>query len=163
MINSQEIYKKVIQILDENNVEYKLFSHDPILSYDDSVRIQKTVGYVGTESKTLVMKADDSFIVYVTVQGKKVDFDLIKEKLGVKKVRLALPEELMEFFGALPGCAYPFGFDSKINIYVDPIIFDQDWLIFSPVIPIKTVQAKGLDLESLFNGLENKVELVALS
>lgn len=108
----------------------------------------------------MVLKTDEEFVVYVTTQGNRVNFDAIKEKLGVKKIRLATPEELKEYFGAEPGCAYPFGFDSKYDVYVDPKIYEQEWFLFSPVLPKKTIQAKGSDLKKVYSSLENKVEEV---
>ncbi len=157
MINSEDAYLELIRLLDENKVEYKLFSHKAALTYEDLEQVQKETGFFGTEGKCMVLKVDDKYIVYVTVQGKKINMDTIKDTLGASKVRLATPEELKEYFGAEPGCAYPFGFSKNINVFTDPIIYEQDWFLFSPVLPTKTVQAKGSDLKKVFSNLENKV------
>ncbi len=155
-----ETYNKLISILDNNHVEYKLFSHKEALTWEELAEVQKETGFFGTEMKCMVLKADDNFFVYITTQGKRINLDVIKEKLNTKKVRLSTPEELSEYFGAKPGCAYPFGFDVKYNIYIDPEIYKQEWLLFSPVIPTKTVQVNGADLKKVFGSLENKVEEV---
>lgn len=160
MIDTQKVFQDIIYLLDKNAVEYKLFSHRSALSYEDLATVQKEAGFFGTEGKCMVIKAEDRFVVYVTMQGKRVNFDRIKETLGVKKVRLASKEELLEFFGAEPGCAYPFGFDESIPIYVDPLIYAQEWLLFSPLLSTKTVQAKGADLKKVFQNLPNKVSEV---
>lgn len=157
MLNSEDAYLELIRLLDENKVEYKLFSHKAALTYEDLEQVQRETGFFGTEGKCMVLKVDDRFIVYVTLQGKRVNMDSIKDSLNVSKVRLATPEELKEYFGAEPGCAYPFGFSKDINIFVDPTIYEQDWFLFSPVLPTKTVQAKGSDLKNVFSNLENKV------
>src|SRR3989344_430315 len=120
MINSEEAYQKLIELLNTNNVEYKLFSHKAALTYEDLLEVQKETRFVGTEGKCMVLKVDEKFIVYVTLQGKRLNFDSIKEYLSVGKVRLVTPEELKEYFGAEPWCAYPFGFASEYNVYVDP-------------------------------------------
>ena len=160
MINSEEAYQKLIELLNTNNVEYKLFSHKAALTYEDLLEVQKETRFVGTEGKCMVLKVDEKFIVYVTLQGKRLNFDSIKEYLSVGKVRLVTPEELKEYFGAEPGCAYPFGFASEYNVYVDPKIYEQEWFLFSPVLPTKTIQVKGADLKKVFDNLENKVEEV---
>ena len=157
MIDPEKLYPEVIRLMDESDVEYKLFSHKAAFTYEELAQVQKETGFFGTEMKCLVIKADDNFLVYVTLQGKRMSFDNVKEFLQVKKIRMALPEELTEYFGAVPGCAYPFGFDTKYNIYLDPAIFNQEWLLFSPVLPTKTVQAKGTDLRKVFDNLKNKV------
>ncbi len=161
MIDPNIIYEKLISLLDSNQVEYKLFSHREALTWEELEAVQKETGFFGTEMKCMVLKAGDRFIVYITLQGKKVNFDAIKEKLDVNKVRLSTPEELNEYFGAKPGCAYPFGFNVQYDIYIDPKIYEQEWMLFSPVVPTRTVQAKGSDLKKIFDSLENKVEEVA--
>ncbi|MFA5188241.1 MAG: YbaK/EbsC family protein [Patescibacteria group bacterium] len=158
MIDRNSVYEELINLLDRNQVEYKLFSHREALTYEELAEVQKETGFFGTEMKCLVLKAGEKLIIYVTLQGERVNFDAIKEKLGVNKVRLSTPEELSEYFGAKPGCAYPFGFDAQYDIYVDPKIYDQEWMLFSPVVPTKTVQAKGSDLKKVFNSLGNNVQ-----
>lgn len=157
MINPNDVYQKFIHLLDSNNVNYKLFNHKPVFNYEDSLEVQKETGFVGTEGKCLVLKTDGKFIVYITKQGNRVNFDKIKEALEVSKIRLATAEELKENFAAEPGCAYPFGFDKVVDIFVDPKIFEEDWMLFSAVLPTVTAQIKGSDLKNVFKNLVNKV------
>ncbi len=157
IIDTQIIHNKLIALLDSNKVEYKLFTHKAALTYKDLVNVQKETGFFGTEAKCMVLKADSKFVVYITLQGKRVNFDSVKETLNVIELDLATPDELDKYFGAQPGCAYPFAFDAKYDIYVDPVIYRQDWLLFSPVLPTKTIQAKGQDLKRVFDSLKNKV------
>src|SRR5688572_12361356 len=122
MVNQEKTYLNIIKLLDDSAAEYTLFEHRAALTYADLEAVQKEAGFLGTEGKCMVLKVDEKFIVYVTTFKNKVNFDLIKQKLEVKKIRLASPEELKEYFGAEPGCAYPFGFSEEIPIFVDPKI-----------------------------------------
>ena len=158
MINPQETFQKLIDLLDDNHVVYKLYSHKKALTWEDLKKAQEETGFWGTETKCLVLKVDNKLIVYVTKQGNQTNFKAIKKKLKVSKVRLASEEELKKYFGAEPGCAYPFGFDDKYDIFVDPSIYDEDWMLFSPVLSNKTIQAKGSDLKIVFDSLLNKVK-----
>lgn len=157
MINQKKTYLNIIKLLDDSAAEYKLFEHRAALTYADLELVQGEAGFFGTEGKCLVLKADERFIVYVTTFEKKINFDLIKEKLKAGKVRLANPGELKEYFGAEPGCAYPFGFDKSFDIFIDPKIYEVEWFLFSPLYPTKTIQVKGKDLKLIFNKLDNKV------
>lgn len=157
MVDPNIIYDKLINLLDSNQVEYKLFSHKEAFTYEELAEVQEEAGFFGTEMKCVVLKVDEKFIVYVTIQGRRVNFDVMKETLKAKKICLANPEELEKHFGAKPGCAYPFGFDAQYDIYVDPSIYKEEWMLFSPVFPSKTIQARGSDLKKVFDSLENKV------
>jgi hypothetical protein len=161
MVDPIIIHDQLVNLLDTNQVEYKLFTHLPALTYEDLAVVQKETGFFGTEMKCMVLKVDDKFIVYVTLQGSRINFDVIKKELGGAKVRLAAPEELKECFGAQPGCAYPFAFDAQYDIYVDPKIYEQEWLLFSPVLSTETIQIRGKDLRGVFASVNNKVSEVA--
>lgn len=160
MVDPNTIHDRLINLLDANQVEYKLFNHPVALTYEDLAAAQKATGFFGTEAKCMILKVEDKFIVYITLQGSRVNFDSVKKEFGGAKVRLATAEELAEYFGAQPGCAYPFAFDSQYDIYVDPKIYEQEWLLFSPVLPAETVQARGQDLKRVFDSLDNKVSEV---
>jgi hypothetical protein len=160
MIDPNKVFDNIISLLNQYTVEYKSFSHREALTWGELEAVQKETGFFGTEMKCMVLKAGDKLIVYITLQGKRINFDAIKERLAVNKVRLSTPEELDQYFGAKPGCAYPFGFDSEYDIYIDPAIYQQDWLLFSPALPTQTVQAKGTNLKVLFESLQNKVQEV---
>jgi hypothetical protein len=160
MTDPNKVFEEIISLLDEHKVEYKSFSHREALTWEELEAVQKETGFFGTELKCMVLKAGEELIVYITLQGQRVNFDAIKEKLTVTKVRLSTPEELHEYFGAKPGCAYPFGFDSQYDIYIDPKVYDQEWVLFSPALASQTVQAKGQDLKALFDSLKNQVEEV---
>lgn len=158
MADKEAIYSNIVRILDYNQAQYKLFSHTPVLSYKDSAEVQKESGFIGTEGKCLVVRIKDGFVVCITIQGIKLNFSKLKEILNDKDIRLATPEELREYFGAEPGRACPFGFDESINIYIDPKIYSQEWFLFSPLFPTKTIQVKGSDLRQIFSNLKNKTQ-----
>lgn len=156
-MEAQEIFQKLINLLDTSQADYKLYSHRSALTYDDLAAVQKEAGFFGTEGKCLVLKANDKFIVYVTIAGNKINFKRVGETVSAKNIRLATAEELKEYFVAEPGCAYPFGFAADIDIYVDPVIYQQEWFLFSPVLSTKTVQVRGADLKRVFSNLPNRV------
>ncbi len=157
MIQREEIYNHIIQLLNASGAEYHVFEHRAALTYEDLALVQAEAGFVGSEGKCLVMKTEYAFLVYVTLQGQKVDFSKVAETVGVKKVRLATAEELEQNFGAEPGCAYPFGFSENIAIFVDPEIYNREWFLFSPLYSTKTVQVRGENLKQVFATLKNKV------
>ena len=57
MIDPENIYLNLVELLDNYKVDYKLFSHKAALSYDDLAEVQKETGFIGTEGKCLVLKA----------------------------------------------------------------------------------------------------------
>jgi hypothetical protein len=62
MIDTNQIYEKLMTLLDKNHVEYKLFSHKEALSYEELAEVQKETRFFGSEMKCLVLKADEKLI-----------------------------------------------------------------------------------------------------
>lgn len=54
MIDPNATYLNIIKLLDENQVNYKLFTHQSALSYEDLAKVQKEAGFFGTEGKCKV-------------------------------------------------------------------------------------------------------------
>ena len=57
----------------------------------------------------MVVKAGDRFVLLVLSAAKRIDSGAVKKHFGVKSVRFASPEELLELTGLVPGSVPPFG------------------------------------------------------
>lgn len=159
----QQARARIVDALDQANATYHLFTHRPILSYEDAEAARIESGFTGTESKSMVIRSGDSLLVYVTLAGKRVDFKALRAPVGGPKPKLVTDDELREHFGAEPGNAYPLGFDATIPVFVDPDVFAQEWLLFSPAVPTETVQLRGADLRAVYALLGNSLEEIAFT
>ncbi|MGC4105196.1 MAG: YbaK/EbsC family protein [Thermomicrobiales bacterium] len=159
----QQARTRVLDALDRAGATYHLFAHRPVMNYEDAELARQESGFTGTESKSMVLRSGDAFVVYVTLAGKRVDFKAMRAHIGGPKPKLVSDDELREHFGAEPGNAYPLGFDAAIPIYVDPEVFVQEWLLFSPAVPTETVQLRGADLRAVYTLLGNPLDEVAFT
>jgi Ala-tRNA(Pro) deacylase len=152
--------QNMLDLMDSVGADYKVYTHRPIRNYDDAELARQESGFFGTESKSMVLKSGDVFLVYVTLAGNRVDLKAIRAHLGGPKPKIVGNDELRERFAAEPGAAYPFGFDDAVAIYVDPAIYNEEWLLLSLVLPTETVQIRGEDIRKVFAQVSNKVEEV---
>ena len=150
----------IFRLLDRAGADYRVFRHRPVVTYADAEAARHEAGFVGAEGKSLVLRAGDTFVVYTTLAGRRLDLRRVRARLGRGRVRLATPDELRERFGAEPGNAYPFGFAAGVQVFVDPSIYAEEWVLFSPGILTATVQVRGRDLPRVFRGLPNPTEEV---
>lgn len=155
------VYQNIKALLDQNQISYQEFDHEPILSYEDAEREKTRLHWQGIESKNVFMVGNDhNYYIYVTFQGEKVDFKLLKELLGVK-LSIASTEDVKTVAECVPGCVSPFGFSEKIIIVVDPKIFTHTDYLFSPGVTTKTMQLNIQELKPIFEKLPNKVLFLA--
>lgn len=151
------IYQNTIDLLNKYSISFKEYDHDPILSYEDAEREAKRFGWQGVESKNVFMKGSNgNYYLYVTTQGKNVDFKMLKNLLGAK-LSIASSEDVENVIHCVPGCVAPFGFNENIIILIDVSIFNNHDYLFSPGVTTKTIQTNIKDLKVIFDNLPNKV------
>ena len=159
-MNTQDLYENNIKLLKSLNVQFKECTSEPVLSYETAEKVRKEFGLTGTESKSLFLKAKDGkYYMFVSVEGKRADFDKIKDRLGIK-VSVASQEELKSQTGCEPYCAIPFGYPEEITILIDPEIYNHQKFIFSPGPTEKTIEIEVKDIDTIFNAItNNKIRL----
>lgn len=163
MSDPQIARARILDALDRAGATYHRFTHRPVMNYDDAELARQESGFIGTESKSMVLRIGDGFLVYVTVAGQRVDFKAMRAHLGGPKPKLVTDEDLRSHFGAEPGNAYPLGFDAAIPVCVDPEVLAQEWLLFSPAVPTETVQVRGEDLKAVYDLLGNPFQEIAFT
>jgi prolyl-tRNA editing enzyme YbaK/EbsC (Cys-tRNA(Pro) deacylase) len=60
-------------------------------------------------AKALVLRVDDTLVLFVLRADRRLDSGAIKKQLGAKRLRFATPEELFELTSLVPGSVPPFG------------------------------------------------------
>lgn len=149
------LHEKIIQLLDQNNIDYKLSEHEYVRTSEEAAKVRGNKPEDG--AKALVFWADGEPIQIVIQGNQKVDKDKFKEIFGFSKLKMVSAEELKEISGVEPGAVPPFGnlFEPPIRIYCnvgfnDIIEFNagdhrisiqmkyKDWLdLVTPIEPLK--------------------------
>lgn len=95
-------------------------------TFDDSTATsQQAADNIGTSLgsivKSLVFMVEDQPIVVLAAGDQRIDDRKIAAiyEVGRKKVKIAKPEECIEYIGYAPGGVPPFGHRTSVPIYVD--------------------------------------------
>ena len=94
-------------LLSEAGVQFKEIHHDPTSTSEESARARGEDISIG--GKAIVMKVGDTFRLFVLSAARRVDSRKVKNLFGVKAVRFATKEELLQLTGLAPGSVPPFG------------------------------------------------------
>jgi Ala-tRNA(Pro) deacylase len=153
----QELYKRNIKLLKELNIQFKECDNEPVLSYEAAAKARKQFQLTGTESMNLFLKTKKGeYCMLITVEGKRANFDKLKELLG-SKVSIASQDELKEKTGCERYCAIPFGYNKEIIIIVDREIFKHNKFIYSVGPPEKTIEIETKNINKILDSLENRI------
>ena len=144
------VQKRIMQLLEQHNISYRLYKHGPILNYDDAQREQKIHKWQWVESKSVFLTNKKwAYFLFVTIQGRNVDFKKMKE-LVWQKLSIATHEEVGNIAQCAPWCVAPFWLDSQIQMVIDTGIFQYESYLFSPGIATETVELEAKDLKDIF-------------
>ena len=107
MAAPETVYDRLVGLLREAGVEFREVRHEPTLTSADSARARGEP--LGVGAKALLLKCDGAFRLVVLPADRKLGSKLVKQALGVRDVRFATREELLELTGLVPGSVPPFG------------------------------------------------------
>jgi len=156
-MTTEDLSARVHALLDRAGVSYREVEHEPVYDYETAARVRERFGLEGVESKSLFLKTRDGrSVVFVTVQGKRLDAKAMKRLLG-SPVSIGSDEELTAKTGCEPGCAVPFGLDPSIVLVIDEEIFRHASFIFSPGPPSRTMVIETSAIAAILAAGENEV------
>ena len=102
-----EILPAIRRLLTDASLRFREVHHEPTRTSEESAKARGEELHVG--GKALLMKGDEVFRLFVLPADRKLDSGAIRRELGLKKMRFATPEELLELTGLVPGSVPPFG------------------------------------------------------
>ena len=115
--------KKLSQLLDDRGVKYIAIKHSRAYTAQE---IAESAHVSGNDfAKVVMVKADDQMIMAVLPASDKIDLQLLRQTLGVRKVIFADENEFQDHF---PGCEVgampPFGNLYGLRVIAAPTLCD---------------------------------------
>ena len=152
--SSHELLKQ----LDEWKIIYKHFTHEPLISVNESKLIQEKLFGNNKENghiKNLYLRdKKKNNILFVAHQDTVVDLKLLAENINLGRLSFGSQERLMENLGVLPGAVSPFaminGVKNNVTIFLDSKLKSYKKIFAHPLENNQTLEI-GLDqLEKFF-------------
>ncbi|WP_414931862.1 YbaK/EbsC family protein [Vibrio europaeus] len=151
------IYQFNKQLLEQLNVDYQEWQHEPILDFATDERVAEQLGWTGTHSKSLFLKLKGSgYALLLTDKDSRLDTKGIKALTG-KRPSIVSNEEMIEQIGCVPGAVCPFGLPTEVEIIVDSKLYQHDEILYTPGKPEVTFGIPANQLKTVLSSLENKV------
>lgn len=136
-------YEDIVGVLKANSISYKELDHEPVYTSEQAATIR---GFsLDSGAKSLLLKADNKFVLTVLSGSKRLDSKKLKKTLGVKNLRFATPEEVKENMGCEVGACYPFGSIIQLDTYLDDSLTKQTDISFNPGLHNKSLVIKLSD------------------
>ncbi len=128
---AQEELKKILHLLDENNINYKHLEHEEIKKDSKSAAVVR-----GTKleqgAKALILKTKSGKLIQAVLPAnRRLDLKKIKRLLNEKNVSLVSPEIVLEKINCVVGSVPPLANLWGIEILMDKILLEKEEIVFS--------------------------------
>ncbi|MEE9524754.1 MAG: YbaK/EbsC family protein [Thermodesulfovibrionales bacterium] len=139
---------KLTEYLDDNHVKYEKIEHTPSYTAQEIAAVAHVRGK--DLAKTVMIKINDKIAMAVLPSLYKIDFDMLKNATGAKKIELASEEEFEDIFpdceiGAMP----PFGNLYGIDVYVAEKLTEDEEIAFNAGSHTELIKLSYKDMERL--------------
>jgi Ala-tRNA(Pro) deacylase len=123
------VFERLQEWLGQQSVAFTVLRHEPVFTSEQAAAVRGTP--LSSGAKALVMKAGDRFVMLVLPADRKLDSRKAREALGVKALRFANKEEVLELTGLQPGSIPPFGSLFGLPTYCDPALANNPSINFN--------------------------------
>ncbi len=144
------------QALTSLGIGHEVFTHPYLVSPEE---VQKYLGKTVADCvASLVMKADDHFILILKKGDDRLDFKKIKKALKISDLRFATKEEFEKLTGLPFGAARPY--IPNLPTYIDPAVFSREFLnggtgSFTETFRYRTADLKKIPGASVLEACQN--------
>jgi len=112
---------------------------------------------VGAIVKSLLFKAENSYVLCLVAGDKKVSLNKIKKTLKIKDVSMASADEVKDITGYTIGGVSPVGHLKKIDILIDNSLERFTSLYAAAGHPNCIFKSNFLDLQKITNGTKKEI------
>ncbi len=144
------VLKKLKEYLEKNQVSYEVGYHARVYTAQEVAASQHVPGK--EMAKVVMVKANEKVIMLVLPASYQVDMKKLKDVLNSKKVGMIREEDFQELFpdceiGAMP----PFGNLYNLEVWVDQVLTEDDFIVFRAGSHVETFRIKYNDYARLVN------------
>ena len=130
------VVQKIINLLTENNCWFETFEHEEVKTSEEAAKVRS--GYTLSQgAKAMIVRVkelkDNKYFLMLVLPGdKKINFDIVKNKLNANDIRFADEKEIEEITkGVKIGGIPPFGNLFGLKIIAVPVVFVNEKIIFN--------------------------------
>ncbi|HVX92587.1 MAG TPA: YbaK/EbsC family protein [Candidatus Dojkabacteria bacterium] len=131
-----KLTSEITDLLKKNSVWFETFEHEPVRTSEEASKIR--TGYtIHQGAKAMIIRikisnTEKKFVMLVIPGDMRFDNDIVKELFNAKDIRFATEEEVDHLTnGVLPGGVPPFGNLFGLEVYVDPLLLENEKIVFN--------------------------------
>ena len=129
-----DIYEQLRALLDREGASYRVFEHEPegrteVIAKIRGNKVQQSIKSMVLQVR---LKPKENIYCLANVPGDcRVDFAGVKKHFNADSVAFAQREKAQELTGCVIGAIPPFSFNERLILLADPLIQENDEVVFN--------------------------------
>lgn len=137
--------KLVRELLDRNRIPYEVSEHAPVYTSEEAARVRRVPLKTGV--KALILKTETgNFVVGLIAADRKLELKKLAKIVGVKRLQLASPQEVLKITECEVGSVHPFGNLYGLPTFLDRSILENEIVNFNAGLHTVSIQMRPEDL-----------------
>ena len=136
----------VTRDLDAKGIPYRLFTHPGQVQSLEQAAQERGQRPEQVIRSILFRLSADQFVMVLTPGSQQISWPALRQHLGISRISMASPEEVLERTGYLHGAVSPFGLPAPIRILIDQGVFAEEEISIGSGVRNSTVIMKTADL-----------------
>lgn len=153
------IESPVTQELDQKQIPYTLFTHTGSVRSLEQAAAERNQQPEQVVRSLLFRLAQDEFLMVLVAGPQQIDWKQLRRTLGLSRLTMAKPDELLRVTGYQIGAVAPFGLPTPVRILIDQSVLNQAEISLGSGVRGTAVLLKTADL---LTALGAEVEIVSL-
>jgi len=158
---------RVYDLLDRLNIDYQRVDHDPAMTMEACVEIDKVLSAPTCKNLLLCNRQKTDFYLLLMPGDKAFQTKELSAQLGVSRLSFAAGEAMEEFLDITPGSLSVMGLmndkDFRVRLVIDAPVLDGEFIGFHPCINTSTLRVKTADLiEKIIPSMGHTPTIVSL-
>jgi Ala-tRNA(Pro) deacylase len=145
---ADSVFERLHSKLQQAGLAFTVLRHEPVFTSEQAAAIRGCS--LATGAKALILKAGEQFVLAVLPADRKLDSKKAREAFGVKSIRFATKEEVLQLTALEPGSIPPFGSLFELPTSCDPALGDNESINFNAgdhAISVRMTYADFVSLE----------------
>ena len=144
---------RVYDLLDELNIEYWRVDHEPAMTMEACLEIDKTLGAPTCKNLLLCNRQMTDFYLLLIPADKVFKTKDLSAQLGVSRLSFAPGEYMEKFLDITPGSLSVMGLmndkDMQVRLVIDEDVLKSEYIGFHPCINTSSLKVKTEELVSV--------------
>jgi Ala-tRNA(Pro) deacylase len=130
----KDIHQQLRDLLDREHATYQVIEHEPegrteVIAKIRGNRIEQSIKSIVVQVR--LSRRENSYCLANVPGDCRIDFDGIKQYFQADSVAFAARDKAQELTGCVIGAIPPFSFDDQLQVLADPLIRENDEVVFN--------------------------------